>query len=298
MDIRSARRLGIATLSASPTPALDTDVLLGHVTCREKSFLLAHSSDDLTAQQLQAFTAALERRKTGLPVAYITGHKEFYGFDFLVTPDVLIPKPDTELMTEHAVEWLKQRADAPSGTVRVADVCTGSGCVGLSVVREAGVSAVLTMTDISAAALSVAAKNAERILLPGQLRNTVIVQGDLLSAVSETSEFDMILSNPPYIPADEVTELLKDGRCEPRLALDGDTDSAAGSRSGNDGLAIIKRLIPQAFSHLAAGGIFMLETGEDNAGASAELMKKAGFTRVVTHRDLAGRLRLTTGNKR
>jgi release factor glutamine methyltransferase len=298
MDIRSARREGIVKLKSSPTPALDVDVILAYITGENKSFFLSHGDTQLTIQQLTDFTRAVAMRQTGLPVAYITGHKEFYGIDFLVTKDVLIPKPDTELMVEHAVEWIhRNTVGAKDSAVRIIDVCTGSGCIGLSVLHELHVEAVLTLTDISSAALNVAGQNAAHILTQEQLKNVSFIEGDLLTSVPAENYFNVILSNPPYIPSDEVTELLRDGRSEPRIALDGDADAATEKCTSGDGLAVIRRLIPQAFQHLADKGIFMLETGEYNAEKSASLMKKAGFTQVTTYRDLAGQLRLTTGIK-
>jgi release factor glutamine methyltransferase len=279
------------------TPALDIDVILEHITGYSKSYLLAHSDKELTIEQIISFNKAVEQRQTGLPVAYITGHKEFYGIDFLVTRDVLIPKPDSELMVEHAVHWLTVQTAKTKRNFNIADVCTGSGCIGLSVMHEICIPANLTMTDISPEALAVARRNAQSVLTPEKIQHVVFVQGDLLCTIPETVLFDMILSNPPYIPAEEVTELLKDGRSEPRIALDGDTDTAKGTAGSNDGLAIIRRLIPQVFAHLASGGIFMLETGEYNAEEAAALLKKAGFTQVITYRDLAGQLRLTTAIK-
>ncbi|MFA6856597.1 MAG: peptide chain release factor N(5)-glutamine methyltransferase [Treponema sp.] len=298
MDIRSARRDGIAQLASSPTPALDIDVLLEHITGRSKSYFLSHGETELTAQQLTDFTGAVALRQTGLPVAYITGHKEFYGIDFLVTKDVLIPKPDTELMVEHAVNWISRNISCtPAGSIRIADICTGSGCIGLSVLHELRIPVSLTLTDISAGALNIARQNALYVLSPEQQRNISFLQGDLLQAVPKNTRFTVILCNPPYIPAAEVTELLRDGRGEPRLALDGDAGTADGTPGSSDGLAVIRRLLPQAFTHLAHGGILMLETGEYNAEEAAVLIKKTGFTQVTTYRDLAGQLRLTTGIK-
>jgi release factor glutamine methyltransferase len=289
--------MGVMQISLSSSPALDIDVILEHITGRSKSCLLAHSDEELTIEQIAAFNKAVEQRQTGLPVAYITGHKEFYGIDFLVTKDVLIPKPDSELMVEHAVRWLTEQAADTKRNFSIADVCTGSGCIGLSVIHETCIPSALTMTDISPEALAVARRNAQVVLNQEKNQHVAFVQGDLLSTLSGTVLFDMILSNPPYIPAKEVTELLKDGRSEPRLALDGDTDTAAGTAGSSDGLAIIRRLIPTAFAHLAPGGIFMLETGEYNAEKASVLIKKAGFAQVITYRDLAGQLRLTTAIK-
>ncbi|MCK9168932.1 MAG: peptide chain release factor N(5)-glutamine methyltransferase [Treponema sp.] len=298
MTIRSARCEGIAQLASSPTPALDTDVLLEYSTGCSRSCFLSHGETELTAQQITDFTAAVALRQTGLPVAYITGHKEFYGIDFLVTKDVLIPKPDTELMVEHALNWITGNAvHILTDSIRIADICTGSGCIGLSLLHELRIPVSLTLTDISAAALSIARQNALHVLPQEQQKNISFLQGDLLQAVPENTLFTMLLSNPPYIPAAEVTGLLRDGRSEPRLALDGDAGTADGTAGSSDGLAVIRRLVPQAFAHLAHGGIFMLETGEYNAEEAALLIKKTGFTQVTTYRDLAGQLRLTTGSK-
>ena len=320
MTIKNARDEAIKKLTNSPTAPLDADVLLSHTIKRSKSFLLAHRNDDLTDAQYGAFMSAIEKRKTGLAVAYITGHKEFYKLDFIVTQDVLIPKPDTETLVEKAVEGIKElirnkttttgkavrtaettkqnEGGQTDDTLRIADICTGSGCVGIAAVRElneCGIFCELTLTDIFPRALEIAKQNAERLLTKAQFKRTAFVSGDLLTAISPFSLFDAILANPPYVPSDETTKLLKDGRGEPRIALDGDTDSALGVRQSSDGLAITRRLAAQAYEHLAQGGMFFLESGEYNAKEAAHLMKKAGFIRVETHSDLSGRPRVTTG---
>ena len=322
MTIKNARDEAIKKLTNSPTAPLDADVLLSHTIKRSKSFLLAHRNDDLTDVQYGAFMSAIEKRKTGLAVAYITGHKEFYKLDFIVTQDVLVPKPDTETLVEKAVESIKEivrnktsndpeavrTAEAAKKniegrtdhTLRIADICTGSGCVGIAAARElneCGIFCDLTLTDISPRALEIAKQNAERLLTKGQFERTAFVSGDLLAALSSFSLFDAILANPPYVPSDEVTELLKDGRGDPALALDGDADSALGMRESSDGLAITRRLVVQAYEHLTQGGVFFLESGEYNAQGAARLMKKAGFIRVETHCDLSGRPRVTTGRR-
>ena len=320
MTIKNARDEAIKKLTNSPTAPLDADVLLSHTIKRSKSFLLAHRNDDLTDAQYGAFMSAIAKRKTGLAVAYITGHKEFYKLDFIVTQDVLVPKPDTETLVEKAVESIKEivrnkttstgkavrtveaskknTGERTDHTFRIADICTGSGCVGIAAARElneCGIFCDLTLTDISSRALEVAKQNAERLLTKAQFERTAFVSGDLLNALSPGALFDAILANPPYVPSDEVTELLKDGRGEPALALDGDADSALGVRQSSDGLAITRRLAVQAYEHLAQGGVFFLESGEYNAQEAAHLMKKAGFVRVETHCDLSGKPRVTTG---
>ena len=329
MTIKSAREEAIKKLTNSPTAPLDTDLLLSHTIKCSKSFLLAHRNDDLTAAQYGAFMSAIEKRKTGLALAYITGHKEFYKLDFIVTQDVLVPKPDTETLVEKAVENIKEivrnktastakavrAAEAAKknaetteqnegmqtdDTLRIADICTGSGCVGIAAARElneCGIFCELTLTDISLRALEVAKQNASRLLTKAQFERTAFVAGDLLNALSPCALFDAILANPPYVPSDEVTELLKDGRGEPALALDGDADGALGMRESSDGLAITRRLSAQAYEHLAQGGMLFLESGEYNAKGAALLMKKAGFTRIETHCDLSGKPRVTTGTR-
>ena len=320
MTIKNARDEAIKKLTNSPTAPLDADVLLSHTIKRSKSFLLAHRNDDLTDAQYSAFMSAIEKRKTGLAVAYITGHKEFYKLDFIVTQDVLVPKPDTETLVEKAVEGIKEivrnkttstgkavrtaeaskknTGERTDHTFRIADICTGSGCVGIAAARElneCGIFCELTLTDISPRALEIAKQNAERLLTKAQFERTAFVSGDLLAALPSDVRFDAILANPPYVPSDETTELLKDGRGDPALALDGDADGTRERRQSSDGLAITRRLAAQAYEHLAQGGVFFLESGEYNAKEAAHLMKKAGFIRVETHSDLSGRPRVTTG---
>ena len=327
MTIRNARDEAIKKLTNSPTAPLDADVLLAHATGCTKSFLLAHRNDALTDAQYGAYMSAVSLRATGLALAYITGHKEFYKLDFIVTRDVLVPKPDTETLVEKAVESIKEivrnkttstgkavrTAEAPKkndettkqnegrqtyGTLRIADICTGSGCVGIAAARElneCGIFCELTLTDISSRALEIAKQNASRLLTKAQFERTAFVSSDLLTAISPFSLFDAILANPPYVPSDEATELLKDGRGDPALALDGDADGALGVRQSSDGLAITRRLVPQAYEHLVHGGMLFLESGEYNAKKAARLMEKAGFVRVETHCDLSGMPRVTRG---
>ncbi|MCR4939742.1 MAG: peptide chain release factor N(5)-glutamine methyltransferase [Treponemataceae bacterium] len=348
------------------TPQLDVDLILCHVLGVSRTWLFLHNNDSLTDDKVEEFEAAIEKRLSGLPVAYIIGEKEFYGRSFYVNQDVLIPKPDTELLVEHAVAYARPKiaelsaraasggeaagtekivCQGPSlsvsgqaGPFRFADICTGSGCIVLSVLAElsdelqggekqfsvdrkiSGTNPLIQAdaTDISSAALEVARKNADKLLSGEASACLRFFQGDLCrplmsgagaggssggSGVSSggarsvrgglLAKYDMVLSNPPYVPADVTEELLKDGRGEPRLALDGDTDSAVMVHGGAcDGLAIIRRLIPQVKEILLPGGVFFMETGEYNAEKASEYLSKCGFTDIVIHRDLAGQLRL------
>ncbi len=270
--------------------------------------LLAHDEQNLSPSQYKAFCKAVEKRQTGLPVAYIVGHKEFFGFDFCVSPAVLIPKSDTELLVELALgefekraAGLKENAHGGKAQLYIADVCTGSGCVILSILKTLeqnrsgafkDIRLVCRASDISEAAMSLARKNAARLLDGSAIEKPRFFCADLLGfgppagSVSE-NRYDIIVSNPPYVPSKTAAELLEDGRSEPLLALDG----------GKDGLDIIRRLVPQAFTALKKGGVFLVETGEYNAGETRSLMTKSGFIDIVTYNDLGGLPRVTRGIK-
>jgi len=325
MTIREARRSAIGLLESpalskqiSPTSALDVDCLLCAVLHTNRSSLLAHDEQNLSSSQYKAFCKAVEKRQTGLPVAYIVGHKEFFGFDFYVSPAVLIPKSDTELLAELALgeiekraAALKESANGGKAQLYIADVCTGSGCVILSIIKtlenrftEKAASAdffenvqpradlVCHAPDISEKALRVARKNAARLLDGSAIEKPRFFCADLLGfgppagSVSE-NRYDIIVSNPPYVPSKTAAELLEDGRSEPLSALDG----------GKDGLDIIRRLVPQSFTALKKGGVFLVETGEYNAGETRNLMTKSGFIDIVTYNDLGGLPRVTRGVK-
>ena len=299
MTIREAKAAGMRFLAeSSPTAALDTDCFLEFILDRPKSFLLAHSDGILTGEQAGALDECLRRRRTGLPVAYITGRKEFFGLDFEVNPSVLIPKPDTELLVEKAAEILAEKIHKRKDSIlTVCDMCTGSGCVGISVISAllssgtgGGILPAFTLADISPAALETAKANARKILGSKENLRIKFVQSNLFASVP--GKFDMITANPPYIPAAMTDGLLADGRCEPRLALDGDVTENGERAESGDGLEIIRRLVPQAKNHLAPYGILLMETGEYNAEAAAELAESTGFRNVTVHLDLADQLRL------
>lgn len=300
MEIREFKSWAKKHLSSSPSAALDVSVLLEFFLGKDKTWILLHEKDELTAEQFSKLSEAVAARKTGLPVAYITGRKEFYGYDFFVTPDVLIPKPDTEILVESALTEILQKIQGEkSGISSICDICTGSGCVGLSVIKSLSerneISSAklpeLTLSDISSAALLIAEKNAKNLLSKELCQKINLVKSDLFSAIPK--RFDMILSNPPYVPSKMVDELLKDGRSEPRLALDGD----AYEKSSNDGLSIIRRLVPQCMEHLNEGGILIVEAGEYNAVETKAIFEKSGFSHVKIIKDLEDQERDVYGEK-
>ncbi len=308
MTIREYKNQIIKTISSSATPQLDAEILLCHLLHYNKTQLLMNQNQELPDGVKTEIDKAVARRATGLPIAYITGYKEFYGYDFIVTPDVLIPKPDTEILVERAVDVILSMMDARGeNLLTVCDMCTGSGCIAVAVaktlIEDERVPAdrlpKFTLADISEAALDVARRNVAALLGSGPDATLILsrfnfVRTNLFDAISEAIKYDVILSNPPYIPHTMVDELLRDGRSEPRLALDGDI-TLEGDKSGtNDGLAIIRNLIPQAQAHLAPRGTILLETGEYNAEATAEFAEALGFNTEI-HRDLEGQLRVVEG---
>ncbi len=292
----------------SPSPKLDAEVLLSSCLGFTKTDLLLKRDYEVPADKEAWLNDAVPRRAAGLPVAYITGRKEFYGYDFIVSPAVLIPKPDTEILVERAVDVILSMMNARGeNLLTVCDMCTGSGCIAVAVAKTliedervpADQLPKFTLADISEAALDVARRNVAALLGSGPDATLILsrfnfVRTNLFDAISEAIKYDVILSNPPYIPHTMVDELLRDGRSEPRLALDGDI-TLEGDKSGtNDGLAIIRNLIPQAQAHLAPRGTILLETGEYNAEATAEFAEALGFNTEI-HRDLEGQLRVVEG---
>lgn len=301
MTFQQFKIQSIKELSGSPSPSLDVEVLMQWILKKDRSYILFHRDEELSEEQESQLKKSISLRKTGLPIAYITGHKEFYGIDFMVSPDVLIPKPDTEVLVENSIEIIRCLQDKSDHTLNILDMCTGSGCVAISIIKtlkdlhSPGESnPKFTLADISNKALDIARKNARRILDPETLSKLTFVSTNLFKNLKDKS-FDLIVSNPPYVPCDQTTELLKDGRNEPRLALDGDIDIEGNPSGTKDGLEIIRNLVSQAKSHLTENGMLILETGEYNAMETACLMKKIGFRDVKTYVDLEGDLRNVSG---
>ena len=309
MTIREYKNQIIKNISSSASPQLDAEVLLCHFLNYNKTQLLMHQNEELPEEIKAKLDEAVFRRASGLPIAYITGRKEFYGYDFIVSPAVLIPKPDTEILVERAVDVILSMMDARGeNLLTICDMCTGSGCIAIAVAKTLledervapGQLPKFTLADISEPALDIARRNAAELFSKhGSLvmSRFNFVRTNLFDAITEAIKYDVILSNPPYIPHTMVDELLQDGRSEPRLALDGDI-TIEGDRAReldgqakDDGLEIIRNLLPQAQAHLAPRGAILMETGEYNAEATAALAEEVGFNTEI-HRDLEGQLRV------
>ena len=253
------------------SPRLDAEVLLSYLLGQKRIFLYVHFDQPLTVDELARYRELVKRRAAGEPVAYICGEKEFMGLAFHVTPDVLVPQPDTETLVEAALDRLKGKE-----AVRVADICTGSGAIALALAHYLP-GASVAATDISPEAVEIAKGNAERLELSAR---TEFFTGDLLAPLAGKS-FDAIVSNPPYMPSAEIAGLPREVRAEPRLALDG----------GADGLDFYRRLVAESAALLEGGGFLAVECGATQAGAIAEMAaERFGKTEIL--RDLAGKERV------
>lgn len=268
------RLLNATSCLSGDEAAAEARMLLAHVLQRDATWLVAHADDELSDDEAARFDALIWERQRGVPVAYLIGSRGFWSMDLAVTTDVLIPRPETELLVELAL----QRIPADS-LVDVADLGTGSGAIALALARDRPRSRLLAC-DASEAALSVSRANAHRL----GLANVRFAQGDWYWAVGD-ARFSLIASNPPYIAVGDAHLDRGDLRYEPALALS----------SGEDGLDAIRRIIAGAPGHLLYGGWLLLEHGWDQGDAVRGLLDAAGFADVATHRDLGDRDRVSLG---
>jgi release factor glutamine methyltransferase len=260
----TAKRLGAAGVDQ---PQTEANTLLADLLGRDRSFLVAHSENELSPGQLSEFDSRVARRAAGEPLQYIVGHQEFFRLDFEVTPDVLIPRPETELIVEAALVLVKH------GISYFGDIGTGSGCVAISILNELPGTKALAV-DISAAALRVARRNAER---HGVIDRLGLVESDGLGAIDPGETFNFIVSNPPYVSDREMKTLQREVQHEPANALAG----------GPDGLTVIRRLLQATPAHLKAGGHFIFEIGFAQAETVKELIDQKIWELIDIKRDLA-----------
>ncbi|MDW8313257.1 MAG: peptide chain release factor N(5)-glutamine methyltransferase [Burkholderiales bacterium] len=271
----------IAELLARPVlTALEMRLLLAHALGHPRpahahAWLITHDRDPVDTEAFSRFETLLARRRAGEPIAYLIGHREFYGRDFATTPAALIPRPETERLVEEALALLP--LERP---MRVLDVGTGSGCIAITLALERPLAEV-TALDLSEDALALAKRNAQALGAAG----VRFVQSDWLAALQPNERFDLIVSNPPYLAVGDPHLLQGDLRFEPWFAL---TDRA-------DGLSAYRVLSAQAPSRLVPGGVLMVEHGYDQGEAVRSLFAAAGLTQIVTVRDLAGLERVTCG---
>ena len=264
------------------TPKLDAEVLLMKSLGWSREDIYRNPEFELQEVQAQRFADSVSRRVRAEPVAYVTGSREFWSLEFRVTPDVLIPRPETEHLVEAVLEFLAARR----GPCRVLEIGTGSGAVAVSVARECE-RAEVWATDVSQPALQVARENAARHGLGQRIRWR---RGDLFAPVQGLPAwFDVVVSNPPYVPSGDIAGLRRDVRdWEPALALDG----------GADGMDFCRRLVRGGLRHLRAGGMLAVEVGAEQGGAVSRLFEtRQKLHRIRVRRDHAGLPRVVTGER-
>lgn len=250
----------------------DAEVLLAHTVQRDRAWLLAHSDDLLAAEHIAEFRALTARRAAHEPLQHLTGQQEFFGLALRVTPDTLIPRPETELLVEAVLNWTAEKSSPRA--VRILDVGTGTGAIALALAQHFPTAQVLAV-DISPAALEVARENAVRHHLANRID---FAESDLLAAVSGET-FDIIVSNPPYVSLADAQTLAPEVRDhEPHLAL----------FAGDDGLAVYRRLIPQAQAAVVPGGLLALEIGFGQSEAVRALFNEGLWKDIRILDDYAG----------
>ena len=259
-------------LSESDDARLDSQVLLAYALNVSRTWLFTWPDKALDGATLTAFNALIEERKSGTPIAYITGYRDFWSLRLKVTPDTLIPRADTELLVETALTL--KNVEKPCDVI---DLGTGTGAIALSLANECP-SWRITATDINPKTLAVAKENAQTLELAVSFKESV-----WFDAIND--RYDLVISNPPYIESDDPHLQQGDLRFEPAGAL----------ASGQDGLDDIRRLVQQALKHLKKDGYLLLEHGYQQAEAVHSLMAKAGYIDIETHQDIEGRDRVTLG---
>jgi release factor glutamine methyltransferase len=270
MSIGNALSEGAQVLGAAGIfeARMEAMFLISRVLGRDRTFVFAHPEVPLTDDELQAFRQFVARRAAGEPFQHITGHQEFFKFDFEVTPDVLVPRPETELIVEAALDVLGND-QAPV----IADIGTGSGCIVISLLHEIS-HARAVGTDISLKALGVARRNAER---HGVIDRLALVQADSLSAFEIRPRFSIVVANPPYIRADEISSLQREVR---------DHEPLAALVSGADGLSHIRTLVRDAPSFLLIGGYLVFEIGNGQRAAVEKMIDLDVWKLIEIRNDL------------
>jgi release factor glutamine methyltransferase len=299
--VRALLKQGIGRLRAAQIPSftLAAELLLLHVLGRDRAWIYAHPEEEIPAAEAEKFFSLLARRAAGEPTQHLTGKQEFWGLGFEVTPDVLIPRPESEHVIEVALDRLAVRElragrkQTLSGEgLQIADIGTGSGCIAIALAKELPGSTIYA-TDISSAALIVARRNAIR---HGLFDRIHFIESNLLDALADSSLatrnspllFDLIASNPPYVGRRESETLIREVRDhEPEVALYG----------GEEGYEIYADLIAQAAAHLKPGGILVLELGHNSLPAVQPLLDAATWTNVGVTNDLAGIPRVIAAEK-
>ncbi len=266
------------------TPRLDAELILSYVLGISRVELYTRGAEPIDSRLQEELSDLIYRRGQGEPVAYLLGQKEFFSLPLFVTSAVLIPRPETEVLVEVALKRLRDRRnheERRGGNSLGVDVGTGSGAVAIALCKEQP-NLCMVATDQSQEALQIARVNVARLGIPLQL-----VRANLLAGFAQAAQFDLIVSNPPYIPTADIAHLSREVRKEPHAALDG----------GADGLVLVRALIKEAYSRLRSMGCLTLEIGFDQAERVREEMVQRGYVDIETTFDLAHLPRIVSGKK-
>jgi release factor glutamine methyltransferase len=289
MQLRATLRQGLQTLLAHQVPSAQVaaELLLMHVLGRDRAYLHAHAEEAVPPQTLERYSQLIAERTTGKPTQYITGHQEFWGLDFEVTPDVLIPRPETEHLVERVLELARHPDHSKDARLRIVDVGTGSGCIALALASELP-RTILFGADISRPALVVASRNAVRLGMPERVK---FLESDLLTRLLTPDflgTFDFVVSNPPYVGKNEVEMVQREVReFEPRIAWGGDLEH---------GEQIYARLFPQALRALKPDGHVIVEVGYNMRDRVLALLGEE-WEEIEVVPDLAGIPRVVNARK-
>jgi release factor glutamine methyltransferase len=299
LDVRTALKQGIHLLRQAHVPCdtLAAELLLLHVTHRDRTWLYAHPEELLDTQSIESYFSLLRRRAAGEPTQHLTGKQEFWGLEFEVSPDVLIPRPETEHLIEVSLDRLAVR-ELRSGRdpkltgedLTIVDIGTGSGCIALALAKELP-AAKIYATDISPAALAIAQRNATRL---GFSNRITFLDSNLLNSSSPLATrhspllFDLVISNPPYIGRKETSTLPTEVR---------DHEPASALYGGEEGYELYGQLIPEAARHLKPGGLLVLELGHDSLPAVRPLLETPQWTNLHVTNDLAGIARVLSAER-
>jgi release factor-specific protein-(glutamine-N5) methyltransferase len=264
--------------SGSETARLDAEILLLHILQKDRSYLYSHKTDLVSDVDETLYNKLVKRRTENEPVSYITGKKEFMGLELFVDQNVLIPRPDTEILVEYAIKWINNK----SGLVKVLDLCTGSGAIGISIAKYCD-NIRVDLSDYSHDALSVAKKNVQANKLENKIH---MLESDLFNNITEENKYHIIVSNPPYISENEMKQL--EGNVlnyEPHMALYG----------GKDGYDFYRKIITDSKKYLFKQGLLALEIGCSQGKIVSQLLKDNDFTEIEILSDLAGLDRVVKG---
>ena len=254
-----------------PEARRETGSLLSHVLGKDRTFLISHAEELIADGQMNEFRECVERRAQGEPIQYITGSQDFFGLEFKVTPDVLIPRPETELLVEIALKLI----DDEETDLQICDVGTGSGCIAITLLRQRPLAHSIAL-DVSEAAIRIAKENAFRHSVNDRIS---FVVSDCFQSLAEVPPFDLIVSNPPYVSAEALDGLQREVRDhEPRVALS----------PGLDGLSVIRRLLQEAADFLKSDGYLLIEIGFDQAAAVEGLIDADVWRLLEIYPDLQG----------